>query len=122
MTKDTVAKLEIAFSIGANVSEACLIAGISRDTYYNYLRKNPEFSDRSNLLRHTPVLAAKKRIYDAIVNENDTSTAKWLLERKARAEYCNRYKGTPENPTDERLSEEELQVALHNLVEKLSNQ
>ena len=49
LSDEVVRKLESAFSIGCNVSQACLHAGISRDTFYKFIDKNKEFSDRFNI-------------------------------------------------------------------------
>jgi len=39
-------KLEDALQHGANISEACHYAGISRDTFYRYLKNETVFSDK----------------------------------------------------------------------------
>ena len=117
MTETVVGKLEVAFSVGANISQACLVAGISRDTYYDYIKKNVRYADRFEQLRQKPVLAAKKRVVDAIVEENDTSTAKWFLERKCKEEFGQHHKldvhieKTP-------LSEKEIAQQLAALIQK----
>lgn len=92
MTEGVVNKLEIAFSVGANVTEASLVAGISRETYYTFLKNNPLYSDRFHELQQKPILAAKKRVVDAIVEENCTNTAKWYLERRCKEEYGQHHK------------------------------
>lgn len=85
VTKDVVSKLEHVFSLGGNVTEACLYSGISRETYYKYLKKNPKFSDRVEVLSSHVSLRAKNRIYTAI--SNDTALAWKYLERKFPEEY-----------------------------------
>lgn len=84
-TESAIIKLENAFAIGANVSEALHIADIKKDAYYNLLKREPELAERFADLRQNPVIKAKQRLYDAL--DNDTSTAKWLLERKLPQEY-----------------------------------
>jgi len=87
MTEDTVSKLEHAFSIGADVSAACLYADITRDTYYRYIKDNKQLSDRFEQLREKPVLKA----YQTIAKDLDkTETAKWFLERKRKHEFSTR--------------------------------
>lgn len=39
-------KLEDALHHGANISEACKYAGISRDTFYRYLKDEAVFTDK----------------------------------------------------------------------------
>ena len=57
-----VGKLEGAFAIGADVTLACSHAGISRDTYYEYIKKHPEKADKYAQLRRKPILKALNTI------------------------------------------------------------
>ena len=86
MTADVVNKLEEAFSIGASDIEACFIAGISKQTLYNYQKEYPEFVDRKEALKNMTSFAARKVVNDKII-EGDVDTAKWQLERKNKDEY-----------------------------------
>jgi len=85
VTDEVVSKLEIAFSCGCPVTEACQVAGIARNTYYNFLKARPEYEDRFQALRDKPVLEARKRIAEQI--PEDTKTAQWYLERKRPDEF-----------------------------------
>ncbi len=51
MSEAVVFKLETAFACGANISEACLVASISRDCYYDFIKKMPKISDRFKKLQ-----------------------------------------------------------------------
>lgn len=82
-----VSKLESAFAIGADVSLACAHAGISRQTYYEFIRKNPEFADRYELIRKKPILKALNTVVGGL---EDVNTAKWYLERKLKNEFSPR--------------------------------
>lgn len=42
----TIIKLADALQHSANVSDACRYAGISRDTYYRYMKNEPVFAER----------------------------------------------------------------------------
>lgn len=54
-----MSKLEDALRNGANVSEACNYAGISRDTYYRYLLTYEMFAYRMQKARKSrPILAS----------------------------------------------------------------
>lgn len=66
MNKDTIAKLEHAFSANCNKTEACLYAGISHDSLDRYITKNPEFSVRIKQLRSNPRMMAKLNTLDKI--------------------------------------------------------
>lgn len=89
MTPDIVNKLEQAFSMGCSDIEACLYAGISKQTLYNYQAKNPEFVDRKEQLKEKLVLKARTVIVEAL-NRKDENTAKWYLERKAKNEFSTK--------------------------------
>ena len=77
----TVKKLEEAFALGGSVSVACLKANISRTTYYNWIKSFPEYEDRFNSLKESPVLKALMTINEDL---NKPETAKWYLERRAK--------------------------------------
>lgn len=96
MTPDIVNKLEQAFSMGCSDLEACLYAGISKQTLYNYQAKNPQFVDRKEQLKKQLVLKARTVIADAL-NRKDENTAKWYLERKAKNEFSTRQEVTGED-------------------------
>lgn len=104
MTEYVVAKLEQAFSVGANDTEACAHAGISRDSYYLHRKRDQKFSDKIDCLKEKLPLKAKSELAKAI-NEGDQATVKWYLERKRRAEFGTRQEldittdGNPLEPT-----------------------
>jgi len=77
-------KLKEAFLFGATDKEACLYAGICRDTLYDYQKKNKGFPDQKEEWKSNPLLKAKKTIFD---NLDKHTVAMWYLERKARNEF-----------------------------------
>jgi len=81
MTEITVKKLEEAFSIGCSDSEACFHAGISKPTLYDYCKLHPDFSDRKELLKSSPMFKAKK-VVDTALDGGDVKTAQWVIEKK----------------------------------------
>ena len=89
MTQDVVNKLEQAFSMGCSDLEACLHAGISKQTLYDYQAKNPKFVDRKEQLKEKLVLKARTVIAEAL-NKKDENTAKWYLERKRKDEFSQK--------------------------------
>jgi hypothetical protein len=89
MTIDTIKALEQAFSLGCSDLEACLHAGISKQTLYTYQKDNPEFIDRKEMLKDKLVLKARTVVAEHL-NKNDKETAKWYLERKKKAEFSTR--------------------------------
>jgi len=74
-----VSKLEQAFKDGYNVSQACMHAGISRESYYQNLRSNQEFADKMSYAQEWITLQAKSNMISAI-NKGDLKASKWWLE------------------------------------------
>jgi hypothetical protein len=91
MTPETVAKLEQAFAIDATVEEACSYAEISRDAFYDYLKKEPTFSDRIAELRERPVLKARQTIVKSL---DQPQHAQWYIARKKKKEFAERIENT----------------------------
>lgn len=85
ITNQTVKKLEEAFALDCPVTEACIYAGISRQTYYELIKKKPELSDRFEQLKQKPILKARKVIIDKI--GDSYGNAMDYLKRKRRAEF-----------------------------------
>ncbi len=79
ITKDALQKLEDAFSNALPDEEACLYAGISPRTLYNYQTRNPKFLQRKEALKLTPNIAARKTI---VATLGDVRVAQWWLEKK----------------------------------------
>ena len=83
-TPETINKLEQAFAIDCSVEEACAYAEISRETFYQWLEKNPAFSDRIERLRQMPVLKARQTVNTHL---SDPNMAMRYLEKKKRKEF-----------------------------------
>lgn len=90
MTKDVLQKLEDAFMYCFTDEEACLFAGISPRTLYNYQEKNPEFVQRKQQLRLTPNLAAKKELVKGIEGSLDQS--RWWASHKMSDDFAPKSK------------------------------
>ena len=88
MTQVTVQKLEHAFVYDSPVEEACLYAGISKQTYYNFCKEHPDFLDRIEQLRNAPYFVLRKRVVAAA--EHDADLALKFLERKRPQEFSTR--------------------------------
>jgi hypothetical protein len=96
MTPETVKKLEDAFAQGFNVTHACGMAEISRETYYSYLKVNPKFADKVEWLRSKPYIKSVLQINKAI-NMGDLPTCRWYAERKGKDEFSLRNEITGED-------------------------
>jgi len=79
---EVLQKLEEAFLNGATDRQAVFLANISEGTLYNYIKDNPDFGERKELLKQQTAYRAKQVIKEAIEIKNDKETAKWYLERK----------------------------------------
>ena len=98
LTDDTVRKLEEAFALGASVEEACYFSQISRDTYYRWVKENPELSDRFKLLQQRPIFLARKTLVEGITKSPELALK--YLERKKKDEFSVKYITTqPESDT-----------------------
>ena len=92
VTKEVVGKLEEAFSWDCTIEEACLYAGIHRDTYYEYIKENPAFSDRVSELRQNPVLKARSTVVQKL--SDNYQNAMDYLARKRKHEFAPRQEVT----------------------------
>ena len=89
MTDAVVSKLEYGFMKGLNVTECCHYADISRTAFYDYLDKNPAFTDRMEELRSSPSTKAKLNIVEAI-EAGDPGLSVWWLERRNKDEFSTK--------------------------------
>jgi hypothetical protein len=87
MTETTVRKIELALIHGFSVSTACRISGISRETYYSHIAKNPELSDRFEVAQEMISYKARNNILRAIA-QGSISESRFWLERKSRSEFA----------------------------------
>lgn len=95
MTPEVVNKLEQAFSLGCPITVACEYAGISKETIYDYIRKNPEYSDRIKQLQGLIGMRARKSIADAI-NRGDAKISLEYLKKKNSDEFGDKVTHCPE--------------------------
>lgn len=86
MTPEVVKQLTEAFEMGMSVINSCIHAGVSKQVYFDYCKKNPEFHDRCKDLQQKPAIKAILVINQAL-KEGDVSTAKWYAERKIKDEF-----------------------------------
>lgn len=83
--KQKVKKLEEAFALDCSIPEACFYAWISKQTYYNWIEKDPKLLDRFEELRNNPILIARQTL--AKWCETDPNLALKYLERKRKKEF-----------------------------------
>lgn len=81
MTPTTVTKLIAALNNGFNVVEACYYAGISKQTYYRWLKEDEQFNDLMERAKSAPNTKAKEVVIKAI-NEGDAGLAFRYLQAR----------------------------------------
>lgn len=121
VTPEVVTKLEHAFAIDSSVEEACSYADISRNTFYEHLKRNPQFQDRIDELRQRPVLKARQTVVQAL---DQPSHAHWYLSRKKKLEFAERVEKTGAEGKDlipEEFDNEKLERLAALLVEGLKH-
>ena len=110
ITQAIVQKLERAFVYDSTVEEACVDAGISKQTYYNFCKDNPDFLDRIEQLRNAPYLVLRKRVIAAA--EHDADLALKILERRRKTEWSTRSEISHSGEVSDRHSVDPEQVVL----------
>lgn len=64
-----------------HIGRACDIAGVSRQTYYNWLKSDPGFAEKIAEMNEVPVDDAENLVHKRIKG-GDIKTARWLLDRR----------------------------------------
>lgn len=83
----TVKKIEEALALDCSIEEVCLMANITRQTYYNWVNSFPELKERFDILRASPFLKARKTINDSLANPQ---FAFEYMKRKKKGEFSER--------------------------------
>lgn len=108
LTPETVNKLEEVFAIDGSIEEACFYANISRQTYYNWIKNNPEMENRFDSLRQKPVLRARQAVIRGLDNFDNGLR---YLERKKKLEFSLRTEITGKDGSDLIPNNEQKEVA-----------
>jgi hypothetical protein len=80
-TEETVKKLEDVLKLGASDLAACSYAGISRETFYTWLKEDEIFSDKMENAKNFAIIAARQVIVTSIVEDKNLDSAKWYVEK-----------------------------------------
>lgn len=92
LTPETIKLLEDAFAMDCSIVEACLNANIRTQTYYNWIKDNPELAERFDELRNRPYLLARTTIIKAI--KDNPQYAFEYMKRKKKGEFSERQEMT----------------------------
>lgn len=112
--EEELRKLETAFKMGCNNSEACAYAEIPESTFYDYIKANQDFSDNINKWKKNPILKAKHTIYKSL---EDPKTARWYLERKCKDEFSTAQEIFNTNANLEITNEKVIEKVMNKLKE-----
>lgn len=88
-TPEVVGVLVASFQNGLNITQACLQAGITDETYRNWCKEDPNFLADMDKARTFLSSKARQNLAKKI-NEGDEKTSQWWLERKDRREFATR--------------------------------
>lgn len=80
-------KLRHALALGETDENACIYARINPTTFYEYLKRDPDFAEERKQLKLNPILKAKNTIYKSL---SDPKVAMWYLERKRKDEFSTK--------------------------------
>lgn len=80
VTRSVLRDLELAFTAGATVAQACDFANIAQSTFYLYQQEHDGFSERVDEWRARTGFRAKLNVQKAI-QEGDADMSKWYLEK-----------------------------------------
>lgn len=87
----TVKKIEDALAMDCSIEEVCLMANISKQTFYNWQNSFPELKERFDILRANPVLKARDTVIKSLSNPQ---YAFEYLKRKKKNEFSERLEQT----------------------------
>lgn len=105
MNESTVNKLIEAFSWGCTDVEACIYAGISKQTLYTYCDKHPNFLDQKEALKDTPTMKAKRIIFDEL-EKGDVVQANRVIDRKEGTKVKQEMSGPNGKPIENKWTVE----------------
>lgn len=109
ITTEIIKKLEEAFKLGCTNREACYYADVAESTFYDFIKEYPEYSEKFSILKEYEKIKARMVIHKAL-EKGDRDTAKWYLERKAKAEFSTKvemeHSGEVNNPFKDLTTEE----------------
>lgn len=98
---------------GLTVEQTCRQAGIGTTTFYDRQASDQSFAEKVTVARELCETNARKKVAEAI-EKGDMKTARWYLERKAKAEFSPRQEHTGEDgkPLFDGMSEEKYNALL----------
>jgi hypothetical protein len=95
--KEIVQKIVEQLQIGMKRDDVCAILGFNRDTFYDWMKKRPDFSDA--VLKAELVCKQRNIVRIQNASKKSWTAAAWWLERKFPDEFAqrSRYELTGQN-------------------------
>ncbi len=88
-TPEIVNKLIEAFHDDATIEQACYIAGITKPTYYDWLKEDEVFSYEMSKAQEYLMVISKRTLRKA-VEKGDEKTALEIIKRREKHRYSER--------------------------------
>lgn len=110
ITEVILRKLEEGFLYGLTDEQACLYADVPTSTFYDFLKKNPEFAERKEILKNQPKIDAKITIAKALRPHDDPRLALEVAKNTMRDEYNTRQELTGKDGEDLKAPEITIKI------------
>ena len=85
----TKAVLVMAFTMDCTVDEACAMAQISKQTYYNWYNSDKKFAEAMEMAKHWNMILARSVVTQALINNDSKIAMDVITKRDAR--YSNQW-------------------------------
>ena len=88
------------FKMGLDDEEVCEQTDIAPSVLYAYQNRHPDFLEKKRLAKTNLVARARRELFAGLQSEDEKiriDTAKWVLERKKKAEFSTRQEITGED-------------------------
>lgn len=118
LSPDVLSGLQQAFRADFTVEEACLDVGISKETFYQWIKESDEFAQIMDRAKQHVATKAKKVVANMV--ENGSAEDAWkYLERRQKKLYSTRSEMTGEDGAPLNTGAEELKKISEQIGELL---
>ena len=87
LSDKVLSDLKYALNMDFTIVRACRYAGITPDTYYQWVNKSDEFRELMESAQEDLFNEAQKNVYRNITEKKDLETSQWFLERRDKKRY-----------------------------------
>lgn len=111
-TEEVVSKLEDAFKMDFNTTEACDYAGVDRKTFYRWLKEDDKFRHKMDSAKRWATIAAKKG-HMKLILEGDGAQIRFHLKNKAIDPESGKHEYTERNALDVDAPPTEVRIIIN---------